>query len=147
MPKSAVHFSFSALVLLAFLSASRPKLLRRGLSLSMRTSVLLSCLSNSLSGFPSEAGVVTLAAFNAANTRYDDAGAELSHALETSFAGPETGFVMGEVLRRKEEFRKAAQVCQSALGLFQKQDCMRRMIPLVINKLGGAFLHGGGPHA
>jgi TolA-binding protein len=42
--------------------------------------------------------------------RYDEAGAELSRALESSFAGPETGFVMGEVLRRKKEFRQAAEV-------------------------------------
>ena len=47
--------------------------------------------------------------------RYDEAGAELSRALESSFAGPETGFVMGEVLRRKEEFRQAAQVYAEVL--------------------------------
>jgi tetratricopeptide (TPR) repeat protein len=47
--------------------------------------------------------------------RYDEAGAELSRALESSFAGPETGFVMGEVLRRKEEFQRAAQVYAEVL--------------------------------
>jgi tetratricopeptide (TPR) repeat protein len=49
------------------------------------------------------------------NERYDEAGVELSLALESSFAGPETGFVMGEVLRRKEEFRQSAQVYAEVL--------------------------------
>ena len=47
--------------------------------------------------------------------RYDEAGVELTRALESSFAGPETGFVMGEVLRRKEEFQRAAQVYAEVL--------------------------------
>ena len=34
---------------------------------------------------------------------YDEAAAQLSEALKASFAGPETGFVMGELLRQKGE--------------------------------------------
>ncbi len=42
--------------------------------------------------------------------RYDEAAAELSQALKASFAGPETGFVMGELLRQKGDIEKAAEV-------------------------------------
>jgi tetratricopeptide (TPR) repeat protein len=41
---------------------------------------------------------------------YYEAATELSKALKASFAGPETGFVMGELLRQQEDFRQAASV-------------------------------------
>ena len=41
---------------------------------------------------------------------YYEAATELSKALKASFAGPETGFVMGELLRRQNEFAQAAAV-------------------------------------
>ena len=47
--------------------------------------------------------------------QYDEAAAELSNALKTSFAAPETGFVMGELLRQKEDFEQAASVYAEVL--------------------------------
>ncbi len=41
---------------------------------------------------------------------YYEAATELTKALKASFAGPETGFVMGELLRQQEEFQQAASV-------------------------------------
>ena len=41
---------------------------------------------------------------------YDEAADELNKTLNTSFAAPETGFVMAEVLRRKEEFGQAGEI-------------------------------------
>src|SRR3981081_2204108 len=41
---------------------------------------------------------------------YDEAAAQLSEALKASFGGPETGFVMGELLRQKGDFEHAAAV-------------------------------------
>ncbi len=47
---------------------------------------------------------------------YYEAATELSKALKTSFAGPETGFVMGELLREQLEFQQAASVYAEVLG-------------------------------
>jgi tetratricopeptide (TPR) repeat protein len=47
--------------------------------------------------------------------KYFEAITQLSSALKSSFAGPETGFVMGEVLRQKEEYAAAAQVYAEVL--------------------------------
>jgi tetratricopeptide (TPR) repeat protein len=44
------------------------------------------------------------------SNRLDDAEAELSTALSTSFAAPETGFVMADVLRQKQHYEQAASV-------------------------------------
>lgn len=46
---------------------------------------------------------------------YYEAATELSKALKASFAGPETGFVMGELLRQQEEFPQAAAVYAEVL--------------------------------
>lgn len=46
---------------------------------------------------------------------YYEAATELSKALKTSFAGPETGFVMGELLRQQREFPQAASVYAEVL--------------------------------
>jgi len=50
--------------------------------------------------------------------KYDAAAAKLSDALKTSLARTETGFVMGELLRQKEDFQQAAAV----YGEILKQD-------------------------
>lgn len=42
--------------------------------------------------------------------RLDEAEAELNTALSTSFAAPETGFVMADVLRQKEDYEQAASI-------------------------------------
>ena len=68
--------------------------------------------------------------------RYDEAGAELSRALESSFAGPETGFVMGEVLRRKEEFRQAAQVYAEVLHQDPDFPQVHTKVSYVLYRLG-----------
>ena len=47
--------------------------------------------------------------------RYDQAIGELSTALKSSFAGPETGFVMGELLRQKGQWQQAAAVYTEVL--------------------------------
>src|SRR5579864_681753 len=46
---------------------------------------------------------------------YYEAATELSKALKASFAGPETGFVMGELLRQQREFPQAASVYAEVL--------------------------------
>ena len=46
---------------------------------------------------------------------YYEAATELSKALKASFAGPETGFVMGELLRQQSEFQQAASVYAEVL--------------------------------
>ncbi len=46
---------------------------------------------------------------------YYEAATELSKALKGSFAGPETGFVMGELLRQQLEFQQAASVYAEVL--------------------------------
>lgn len=48
--------------------------------------------------------------------RYDEAAAELNQALAENFAGPETGFVMGEVLREKGNFPSALSVYREILA-------------------------------
>jgi tetratricopeptide (TPR) repeat protein len=46
---------------------------------------------------------------------YYEAATELSRALKSSFAGPETGFVMGDLLRRQSDFPQAAAVYAEVL--------------------------------
>lgn len=58
---------------------------------------------------------ISRAAILMRDKRYDQASAELSIAIKTSFAGPETGFVMGELLRAKGEWRLAAAVYAEVL--------------------------------
>jgi len=70
--------------------------------------------------------------------RYDEAGAELSRALESSFAGPETGFVMGEVLRRKEEFRQAAEVYAEVLRQDPDFPEVHTKVSYVLYRLGAS---------
>ena len=70
--------------------------------------------------------------------RYDEAGAELSHALESSLAGPETGFVMGEVLRRKEEFRQAAEVYAEVLRQDPDFPDVHTKVSCVLYRLGAS---------
>jgi tetratricopeptide (TPR) repeat protein len=50
-----------------------------------------------------------------ADKHYSEAAKELSAALELSFARPETGFVMGELLRRQEEWPQAAAIYSAVL--------------------------------
>lgn len=68
--------------------------------------------------------------------RYDDAAEELAAALVVGFKSPESGFVMGEVLRRKEEWDKAAIVYQAVLS--QDPD-----FPEARTKLSYVFYRGG----
>lgn len=49
------------------------------------------------------------------NKQYDQAVNELSKALQGSFASPEAGFVMGEVLRQKQDWQQSAMVYEYVL--------------------------------
>jgi tetratricopeptide (TPR) repeat protein len=49
------------------------------------------------------------------NKQYDQAVNELSEALQGSFASPEAGFVMGEVLRQKQDWQQSAMVYEYVL--------------------------------
>ena len=70
--------------------------------------------------------------------RYDEAGTVLSRALESSFAGPETGFVMGEALRRKEEFRQAAEVYAEVLHQDPDFPEVHTKVSYVLYRLGAS---------
>jgi tetratricopeptide (TPR) repeat protein len=50
-----------------------------------------------------------------AGKHYSEAAQELSTALELSFARPDTGFVMGELLREQEEWSQAAAIYAAVL--------------------------------
>jgi tetratricopeptide (TPR) repeat protein len=58
---------------------------------------------------------LTVAAGLMADKHYPEVAKELSVALQSSFASTETGFVMGELLRRQEEWEKAALVYEHVL--------------------------------
>jgi tetratricopeptide (TPR) repeat protein len=58
---------------------------------------------------------LTVAAGFITDKHYQEAAKELSVALQSSFASTETGFVMGELLRRQKEWEKAAIVYEHVL--------------------------------
>ena len=60
---------------------------------------------------------ITNAAVLMRNKKANEAVAELSAGIESSFAHPEAGFVMGELLRRQERWPRAAAVYAEVLRL------------------------------
>jgi tetratricopeptide (TPR) repeat protein len=58
---------------------------------------------------------ITTAGAHLRNKQYDQAVNELSKALQGSFATPEAGFVMGEVLRQKQDWQQSAMVYEYVL--------------------------------
>jgi tetratricopeptide (TPR) repeat protein len=58
---------------------------------------------------------LTSAAVLMRDKHYNNAVEEIDAALKDSFASPETGFVMGELLRRQEQWSEAAQVYSEVL--------------------------------
>src|ERR1700674_3650393 len=67
---------------------------------------------------------------------YYEAATELNKALKASFAGPETGFVMGELLRQQNEFRQAASVYAEVLREDPDFPELHTKVSFVLYRLG-----------
>ena len=68
--------------------------------------------------------------------RYEDSIVALSAAVKGSFAGPEAGFVMGELLRCKEEFQQAAEIYTEVLRQNPDFPQVHTKLSLVLYKMG-----------
>jgi tetratricopeptide (TPR) repeat protein len=66
----------------------------------------------------------------------DEAVAELSAALNSSFARAETGFVMGELLRRKEQWSRAAEIYTEVLRVDPEFPGAHTKLGFVLCRLG-----------
>jgi len=81
---------------------------------------------------------LTAAAVLMRSKQNDDAVAELSAALKSSFAGPETGFVMGELLHRQEKWARAAEVYSEVLRTEPEFPEAHTKLSFTLYKLGNS---------
>ena len=78
---------------------------------------------------------LTSAAVLMRDKHYNEAVGEIDAALKDSFASPEAGFVMGELLRRQEKWPQAAQVYSEVLRVDPEFPSVHTKLSLILYKM------------